>query len=73
MRRFPLILPALIAAAPAAATEAVTYSYDARGRLIEVERSGTVNDGVTTSYAFDDADNRVTKTVTGSTNPPETP
>jgi YD repeat-containing protein len=52
----------------AAATETITYTYDAKGRLIKVERSGTVNNGVTTTYTHDHADNRSNVTVTGSPN-----
>jgi uncharacterized protein involved in exopolysaccharide biosynthesis len=52
----------------AMATETVTYSYDAKGRLVKVERSGTVNNNVATNYAFDKADNRTNKTTTGSPN-----
>jgi YD repeat-containing protein len=40
------------------ASETVTYTYDAKGRLIKVERSGTVNDGKKTEYEYDKADNR---------------
>ena len=63
---------ALAAAAAAAATaaETIVYRYDARGRLVKVERSGTVNNGVQTSYTLDKADNRTAKTTTGSPNPP---
>ena len=68
MRRF-LIL-ALCFAVPASAAETITYSYDARGRLKQVARTGTVNNGVTTSYTIDKADNRANKTTTGSPNPP---
>ncbi len=57
-------------AAPAFAAETIAYSYDARGRLIQVARTGTVNHGVTTSYQFDKADNRTVKIATGSPNPP---
>jgi hypothetical protein len=57
-------------AAPAGAAETIAYSYDARGRLVQVARSGTVNNGVATSYQFDKADNRTGKTTTGSPNPP---
>jgi hypothetical protein len=60
----------LATAAPAGASETITYSYDARGRLKQVARSGTVNNGVTTSYTLDKADNRTNKTTTGSANPP---
>ena len=52
----------------AAATETITYTYDAKGRLIKVERTGTVNNGVTTQYTHDKADNRSNVTVTGSPN-----
>ena len=52
----------------AAASETITYTYDAKGRLIKVERSGTVNNGVTTEYTHDKADNRSNVTVTGSPN-----
>lgn len=55
---------------PAAATETIAYSYDARGRLVKVERTGTVNNGVTTTYTQDKADNRTSKVTTGSPNPP---
>lgn len=52
------------------ATEIITYTYDAKGRLVKVERSGTVNNGVKAEYKHDKADNRTTVTVTGSPNPP---
>jgi hypothetical protein len=50
-----------------AGNETVTYAYDARGRLIQVSRSGTVNDGIQASYGYDKADNRTNVTVTTST------
>lgn len=74
MRRKTLaagLIPATIAcalASAAAATETITYTYDAKGRLVKVERSGTVNNGVTTQYTHDKADNRSNVTVTGSPN-----
>lgn len=55
-------------ASAAAASETITYTYDARGRLIKVERTGTVNNGVTAEYTHDKADNRSNVTVTGSPN-----
>lgn len=61
---------AVVAASAAMAAETIAYSYDARGRLVRVERSGTVNNNVTTNYSHDKADNRVAKTTTGSPNPP---
>jgi coenzyme F420-reducing hydrogenase delta subunit len=67
-----ILLAAAAAAAPAAAAaaETIAYRYDARGRLVRVERSGTVNNNVATQYSFDKADNRIAKTTTGSPNPP---
>jgi uncharacterized protein RhaS with RHS repeats len=61
----------LIAAAPALAiaAETITYTYDAKGRLVKVARTGTVNNGVNTSYSYDKADNRTNKSTTGSPNP----
>jgi uncharacterized protein RhaS with RHS repeats len=71
MRKLFLLIAASLgtAATGAEASETVTYTYDARGRLVKVERSGTVNNGVTTAYVLDRADNRVTKTTSGSANP----
>ncbi len=70
MRRTFLSFGLLLAASPAIAAETIAYSYDARGRLVQVARTGTVNNGVTTTYGLDRADNRTTKTTTGSPNPP---
>ena len=61
---------ALLICGPAYAAETITYTYDARGRLVQVARTGTVNNGVTTAYTIDKADNRTNKTTTGSPNPP---
>lgn len=59
-----------VAALPLAAmaAETIVYSYDAKGRLVKVERSGTVNNNVKAEYSHDKADNRVNVTVTGSPN-----
>ena len=68
MKRLEMLLLSLgIAgvAASALATETINYTYDARGRLVKVARSGTVNNSVNTSYTIDKADNRTNKTVTG--------
>jgi len=54
----------------AMAAETITYTYDAKGRLIKVERSGTVNNNVKAEYSHDKADNRTNVTVTGSANIP---
>jgi hypothetical protein len=60
-----------IAAVPALAmaSETINYTYDAKGRLVQVARTGTINNGVTTNYTYDRADNRANKTTTGSPNP----
>ncbi len=65
-RKILLAAAALATAAAAVAAETVTFTYDARGRLVKVVRSGTVNNGVTTSYSYDKADNRKTKTTSGA-------
>jgi hypothetical protein len=73
MRRLILLSASVLALASATgamASETITYSYDARGRLIQVQRSGSVNNGVTTTYQIDKADNRTNKTTSGSPNPP---
>jgi hypothetical protein len=61
---------AIIAASAAMAAETIVYTYDAKGRLVKVERSGSVNNNVTANYSHDKADNRTNVTVTGSPNPP---
>lgn len=61
---------ALTSSAGALASETVTYSYDAKGRLVKVVRTGTVNNNVTTDYTHDKADNRNRVTTTNSPNPP---
>ena len=74
VRRSWLELAAIAAAigiaAIASASETINYGYDAKGRLVKVERSGNVNNGVNTSYSYDKADNRTNVTVNGSSNPP---
>jgi hypothetical protein len=67
-----LVIFCLIAAAPALAiaSETITYTYDAKGRLVKVERSGTVNNNVVANYTHDKANNRTNVNVTGSPNPP---
>jgi hypothetical protein len=60
------LLSALGAAALAYASETITYSYDARGRLIRVVHNGSVNSNVATNYVYDKADNRTLKNTTGA-------
>ena len=54
------------------ATETVTYSYDAQGRLVQSVISGTVNNGQSSSTTFDAANNRTNYAVSlsGGTPPP---
>ena len=66
MRAFFVLVLAFATAADAA--ETIKYTYDARGRLVKVERTGTVNNNVVTNYTIDKADNRTNKTTTGSPN-----
>ena len=54
----------------ASATETIVYTYDAKGRLSAVVRTGTVNNNVQTQYTHDKANNRKNVTTTGSPNPP---
>jgi len=62
-----IFIGALLAAAGlASATETITYAYDAKGRLIRVTHSGSVNNNVVVNYAFDAADNRRNVATTGA-------
>jgi YD repeat-containing protein len=69
MRAFFIFLLLIVLGVAAYAAETINYSYDARGRLKQVARTGTVNNNVTTNYTYDKADNRANKTTTGSPNP----
>ena len=61
------VVGALIAAAGiASASETISYSYDAKGRLVLVQHSGTVNNNVVANYSYDHADNRTNYNVTGA-------
>lgn len=63
---------AAIAASAAQAGELASYSYDARGRLTKVARAMTSSSGAAqsaeTNYAYDRADNRLTRSTSGSIN-----
>lgn len=52
--------------APISAAETITYTYDARGRLVKVERAGSVNNNVKTEYERDKANNRKKVKTTGA-------
>lgn len=62
------VLMALSGASITSATspETATYTYDARGRLVEVDHSGGPASGTQTTYEYDDADNIKRKTITGA-------
>src|SRR5436190_23305160 len=64
-----IFIAALAAGAAATASETINYTYDARGRLVLVRHSGSVNNNVTANYQYDKADNRTNVNVT-SPNPP---
>lgn len=61
---FSLVCSAI--ASVASAAETVTYRYDAKGRLVKVTHSGTVNNGRVDTICHDDANNR-TKLKSSST------
>jgi hypothetical protein len=72
MKSIPLIgaLVSLLFGTPGKSAETITYTYDAKGRLTKVVRTGTVNNSVTTQYTHDKSDNRKTKVTTNSPNTP---
>jgi YD repeat-containing protein len=57
-------------AATAMASETINYSYDARGRLVQVKHTGTVNNNVSANYTYDKANNRTNLNVTSPNSPP---
>jgi hypothetical protein len=63
----------LAAAGAAGATETVSYDYDPLGRLVRVERTGTVNNGFNANYTFDCAGNRANVTAGPGVPPPSPP
>lgn len=68
MTRTRLMMMLALVGMPAAAqaTETVTYTYDAKGRLVKVVHTGTVNNNLTTTYDHDKADNRTNVKTTGA-------
>jgi len=55
---FAVGLAMLTSAVAASAAETITYTYDARGRLIKVVSTGSVNNNNQACYKIDKADNR---------------
>lgn len=68
LRSIALVAILIVVPVGLQAAETITYKYDAKGRLIEVKRTGTVNNNVQTNYTHDKANNRKTVVVTGSGN-----
>jgi YD repeat-containing protein len=66
MRALCALIVLLLLGAAAYAAETITYKYDARGRLVQVNHAGTVNNNVVTNYVYDKADNRALKNTTGA-------
>lgn len=68
MRKTRIALVSAAAAAVAAAalaSETITYGYDARGRLVKVERKNDQTSAkITSDYSHDKADNWKSKAVT---------
>jgi len=63
--RSPLLLAMVLGAAPAAAAEVATYSYDALGRLTNTSRSGGPSNGRARATSYDASDNRIQSTLSG--------
>lgn len=59
-----LLFTELVYSSAAWATETITYTYDARGRVIRVVHTGTVNNNNQACYKYDKADNRSNVKVT---------
>jgi len=64
-----LAILAGLESAPALASETVNYSYDTQGRLVQASHSGSgPNSALAIIIQYDSKGNRVSQTVTGSTN-----
>ncbi len=63
----------VVLAAPAAASETVTYNYDALGRLLGAAHVDGPNDGAGSAYAYDPAGNRTQATAGTGVTPPTPP
>lgn len=62
---FAFAFASMICAAPAGA-ETITYSYDAKGRLVRVVKAGGPTNGTVTTYDHDKADNRKSVKTVGA-------
>lgn len=63
----------LAAHGAAAASDTVTYTYDALGRLVAVTTSDGPNNGQAVSTSYDPAGNRSNHSLSGSGTPPPPP
>jgi len=70
---FCLITSSFIPICSALAGETVNYKYDPLGQLVQVARSGSVNNGVNACYSYDNASNRSNVTVATSDCAPALP
>ncbi len=59
MRALIAILVIILLGAPTYAPGTINSQYDARGRLVQVNHSGSVKNNVVISYTYDKADNRL--------------
>jgi YD repeat-containing protein len=66
---FSMAVLCLVSISPAPGSETIILTYDALGRLIQVNRSGSINNGAQSTYNYDSAGNR---TVTSVTTPSST-
>lgn len=55
-----------VLSSPAFPAETRTYTYDALGRLMATNSTGTVNNGIANSIAYDPAGNRTNYAITGA-------
>lgn len=60
------LIAAVAIVPPANAGETTSYTYDPRGRLVQVTHAGSVNNGVSSTYSYDNADNRTVVAVATS-------
>jgi hypothetical protein len=72
-----VVVSALAFSSAASASETISYTYDALGRVVKVTRTGTAhannNNAVQTCYNYDKADNRTNVKVTTGTPLPACP
>ena len=62
---------ALLIISAATSSETVRYTYDARGRLVKVERNGTASNNSSAEYKYDRGDNRTNVNVISPNSPPK--